>query len=58
VVIDFLNSDPDMPVIMGRFYSAAAMPPWELPANKTQIGILTMCQVTFALASGRLSTLW
>lgn len=41
VIVDFLNGDPDYPIITGRVYNAAQMPPWELPANKTQSGILT-----------------
>ena len=39
VVIDFLNGDPDMPVIMGRFYNADNMPPWSLPEAKNQMGL-------------------
>ena len=41
VVVDFLEGDPDQPLITGRVYNAAQMPPWELPANATQSGILT-----------------
>jgi len=41
VIVDFLNGDPDHPIVTGRVYNAAQMPPWELPANKTQSGILT-----------------
>jgi len=41
VVIDFLEGDPDQPLITGRVYNAEQMPPWELPANATQSGILT-----------------
>lgn len=41
VIVDFLNGDPDYPIITGRVYNAAQMPPWELPANMTQSGILT-----------------
>jgi type VI secretion system secreted protein VgrG len=38
VIVDFLNGDPDQPVITGRFYNAENMAPWGLPANKTQSG--------------------
>jgi type VI secretion system secreted protein VgrG len=38
VIVDFLNGDPDQPVITGRFYNADNMAPWGLPANKTQSG--------------------
>jgi type VI secretion system secreted protein VgrG len=33
VVVDFLEGDPDQPLITGRVYNAEQMPPWELPAN-------------------------
>ena len=41
VVVDFLEGDPDQPMITGRVYNAEQMPPWDLPANATQSGILT-----------------
>ncbi|WP_420466529.1 type VI secretion system tip protein TssI/VgrG [Panacagrimonas sp.] len=41
VVVDFLEGNPDRPLITGRVYNAEQMPPWALPANKTQSGILT-----------------
>ena len=41
VVVDFLEGDPDQPIITGRVYNAVQMPPWELPANATQSGLLT-----------------
>ncbi|NRF66451.1 type VI secretion system tip protein VgrG [Aquincola sp. S2] len=41
VVVDFLEGDPDQPLITGRVYNAEQMPPWELPANMTQSGVLT-----------------
>ena len=39
VIVDFLQGDPDQPIIIGRVYNAQQMPPYELPANKTQSGI-------------------
>ncbi|ARP97103.1 hypothetical protein CAL15_23635 [Bordetella genomosp. 13] len=39
VIVDFLNGDPDYPIITGRVYNAAKMPPWKLPENETQMGI-------------------
>jgi type VI secretion system secreted protein VgrG len=39
VVVDFLEGDPDRPIITGRVYNAAEMPPYDLPANQTQSGI-------------------
>jgi type VI secretion system secreted protein VgrG len=41
VIVDFLNGDPDYPIIIGRVYNADQMPPWGLPGNKTQSGTLT-----------------
>jgi type VI secretion system secreted protein VgrG len=41
VIVDFLEGDPDCPIITGRVYNAEQMPPWALPANMTQSGILT-----------------
>ena len=39
VVVDFLDGDPDRPLITGRVYNADNLPPYELPANATQSGI-------------------
>ncbi len=41
VIVDFLNGDPDHPIVTGCVYNAAQMPPWELPRHKTQSGIQT-----------------
>ena len=41
VVVDFLEGDPDQPLITGRVYNAEQMPPWDLPANATQSGVLS-----------------
>ncbi|WP_380184891.1 type VI secretion system Vgr family protein, partial [Kalamiella sp. sgz302252] len=41
VVIDFINGDPDRPIITGRVYNEANMPPWSLPAAATQMGFLS-----------------
>lgn len=38
VIVDFLEGNPDMPIITGRVYNAAQMPPYGLPANATQSG--------------------
>lgn len=38
VIIDFLEGDPDMPIITGRVYNGNMDPPYALPANQTQSG--------------------
>jgi type VI secretion system secreted protein VgrG len=35
VIVAFLEGDPDHPIITGQVYNGQAMPPYELPANKT-----------------------
>jgi type VI secretion system secreted protein VgrG len=41
VLIAYINGDPEDPIIVGRLYNAEQMPPYALPANKTQSGIKT-----------------
>ncbi|MDC6117312.1 type VI secretion system Vgr family protein [Serratia rubidaea] len=41
VVIDFINGDPDRPIVIGRVYNEASMPPWALPAAATQMGFMS-----------------
>ncbi|PCH95028.1 MAG: type VI secretion system tip protein VgrG [Gammaproteobacteria bacterium] len=38
VLIDFLNGDPDKPIIIGSVYNGSTMPPYTLPANATMSG--------------------
>ena len=35
VIVQFLEGDPDAPIIIGSVYNAAAMPPYKLPDHKT-----------------------
>jgi len=36
VIVDFLEGDPDRPLITGRVYHSSNMPPYDLPAEKTK----------------------
>lgn len=39
VVVDFLEGDPDQPLIVGRVYNAECMPPYGLPGGAVVSGI-------------------
>jgi type VI secretion system secreted protein VgrG len=39
VIVEFLEGDPDRPIITGRVYNAEQMPPYALPDNQTQSGV-------------------
>ncbi|WP_436874797.1 type VI secretion system Vgr family protein, partial [Kosakonia sacchari] len=41
VVIDFINGDPDRPIVTGRVYNESSMPPWTLPDDSTRMGFMT-----------------
>lgn len=36
VLIDFINGDPDRPIVVGRVFNASHMPVYKLPDNKTR----------------------
>ena len=39
VIVDFLEGDPDEPIITGRVYNAEVMPPYSLPGDKVVSGM-------------------
>lgn len=39
VIVDFLEGDPDQPIIVGRVYHAESMPPYPLPAGGVVSGL-------------------
>lgn len=41
VLVQWIDGNPDLPIITGSVYNQANMPPWELPTNKTQSGLLS-----------------
>jgi type VI secretion system secreted protein VgrG len=41
VVVQFIDGDPDQPIVTGSVYHAHNMPPYELPANKTRTTLKT-----------------
>ena len=41
VIVDFLEGDPDQPIITGRVYNGESMPPYELPEKMVVSGIKT-----------------
>ena len=53
VIVDHIDGDPDYPIITGRVYNADQMPPWSLPDNKTQSGILTRSSKGGATGAGK-----
>lgn len=38
VIVDFIEGDPDRPIITGRVYNASQMPPYDLPGEATKSG--------------------
>jgi type VI secretion system secreted protein VgrG len=45
VVVDFLEGDPDQPIIVGCVYNADMMPAYTQPDEKTKSGIKTMSSI-------------
>ena len=41
VIVDFIEGDPDRPIILGQVYHGVNRPPYELPAEKTRTAFKT-----------------
>jgi len=41
VIVDFLEGDPDQPIVTGRVYNGESMPPYPLPDKQTQSGVIS-----------------
>ncbi|MGL5758827.1 type VI secretion system tip protein TssI/VgrG [Plesiomonas sp.] len=41
VIVEFLEGDPDQPIVTGRVFHASNKPPYELPAHKTRTVLRT-----------------
>jgi type VI secretion system secreted protein VgrG len=41
VIVEFLEGDPDRPIVTGRLYNGLFMPPYALPEGKTRTAIKT-----------------
>ena len=41
VVVEFLEGNPDRPLVTGRLYNGVFMPPYQLPEGKTRTAVLT-----------------
>lgn len=42
VVVEFLDGDPDRPLVVGCVYNGDNMPPWALPSDRLKSGIKTV----------------
>lgn len=45
VVVDFLEGDPDRPIVTGCVYNQKNMPPYKLPDKKNWSGVKTRCTI-------------
>ena len=52
VLVDFIEGDPDRPIVTGRVYNGEQKVPFALPANKTQTGLRTRSSPDGAAKSG------
>ena len=53
VIVEFLEGDPDRPIITGRVYNGEAMPPYDLPAEKTKSTLKSNSSMEIGRASCR-----
>ena len=54
VIVDFLEGDPDQPIITGSVYNGDNPPPWKLPEHATQSGWLTRSSKGGAVANANM----
>jgi len=54
VIVDFLEGDPDQPIITGSVYNGEALPPFKLPDHATQSGFLTRSTKDGAVANANM----
>jgi len=52
VIVDFLEGDPDRPIVTGSVYNGSHDVPFELPDNQTQSGVRTRSTPRGAVFSG------
>lgn len=41
VIVEFMEGDPDRPIVTGRVYNGENVPPYSLPSNMTQSGVIS-----------------
>jgi len=51
VIVEFIEGDPDRPIVTGRVYNGEQTVPYDLPANATQTGIKTRSSLEGAAAN-------
>jgi type VI secretion system secreted protein VgrG len=51
VIVDFLDGDPDRPIIVGRVYNGSNMPPYEPKTHPTRSGIRSHSSAKGSLAN-------
>ena len=52
VLVDFIEGDPDRPIVVGRVYNGLQKPPYDLPAHQTQSGVKTRSTPNGAATAG------